>query len=233
MPELPVHEACADIRRVKKLDSNSNSSTIIQNLTLCLSDIAAANAFCSRVRALSRTPFDSSDVEHERKLEELWQLLQPGRERKGGRYSKDWNLIGFQQADPASDFRGGGILALDQLLYMASNRTEMARRMIVEPKDEVSRYPWACVGINLTNECLRLLTEHAFYKQLVGVPQESQVNTLNTCYCDMFEILHHAWIQENPDNVLAFPAVKKRVLQDIDRQLAATGSLTVPSPKEA
>lgn len=32
-----------------------------------------------------------------------------------GRKSKQWEILGFQGSDPATDFRGGGILSLDSL----------------------------------------------------------------------------------------------------------------------
>lgn len=35
-----------------------------------------------------------------------------------GRITRQWEEIGFQGADPASDFRGAGILGLNQLLKM-------------------------------------------------------------------------------------------------------------------
>jgi hypothetical protein len=39
-------------------------------------------------------------------------MLKPGQQLKA-RISREWEEIGFQGADPATDFRGTGILGLD------------------------------------------------------------------------------------------------------------------------
>lgn len=176
----------------------------------------------------ANTSFDSSERAHESSLEKLWQTLLPGQERPGGRYSKDWNRIGFQQADPASDFRGGGVLALDQLLYIATARTTVARHMLVTPADDMSRYPWACVGINITREVIRVIDEHLLDLRLYGKSIEAGVDVINNIYADMFEILHHRWVSANPENVLAFPGVFKDFVKDINSQLAQTATLVPP-----
>ena len=36
----------------------------------------------------------------------------------------DWTLIGFQGLDPITDFRGGGLLSLVQLIYFAEANHE-------------------------------------------------------------------------------------------------------------
>ena len=67
------------------------------------------------VEALKNTAFDSENLEHERGLVELWELLQPGvplLQRK----TKDWQNIGFQGEDPKTDFRGMGVLSLQNLM---------------------------------------------------------------------------------------------------------------------
>lgn len=33
----------------------------------------------------------------------------------------DWTILGFQGTDPLSDFRGGGLLSLQQLAFFADN----------------------------------------------------------------------------------------------------------------
>lgn len=40
------------------------------------------------------------------------------------RVSPKWKRLGFQQQDPATDFRGGGVLGLKCLLYYAEKHTE-------------------------------------------------------------------------------------------------------------
>lgn len=198
------------------------------NLKKCLQDIKGVNEVIADVKAKASQKFDPNSAEDEGKLEELWQLLLPGEERNGGRYSKDWGRIGFQQSDPSSDFRGGGILGLDQLLYLARTRSPVARRMITEPRAETKRYPWACVGINLTMEAKRILEERKIDAGLYGKATGEAIVVFNELYADMFEILHARWVAAKPENVLAFPPVLKEALEVIDKEVSKNGSLVPP-----
>eukprot|EP00178_Gracilaria_changii_P003105 TRINITY_DN1452_c0_g1_i1.p1 TRINITY_DN1452_c0_g1~~TRINITY_DN1452_c0_g1_i1.p1 ORF type:complete len:287 (-),score=45.45 TRINITY_DN1452_c0_g1_i1:1741-2601(-) len=228
-PEFDVEQVVSSICQQKGIIPNSQ---VARNLQHCVTDFKSVNRFIHTVRAMSTQRFDSDDDAHEKMLERLWQLLLPDVKRDGGRYSKDWGRIGFQQADPASDFRGGGILALHQLLYISQHRQSVARRMIVEPPQELQRYPWACVGINLTMESLKILEARKIDHSLYGKSLEQALVVFHELYCDMFEILHRTWIAANPDNVLSFPPVLKQALSEIHQEISTTGSL-VPPPTEA
>lgn len=137
--------------------TTSDSISFRENLTFCLRVVQAVNALKARIKTLQEEQFDSSNPAHERALEDLWTALLPGVKREEGRITREWGKIGFQQRDPASDFRGGGILGLMQLLHMATKRGDTARRMLVEPSQESARYPWACAGINVTYSAFRAL----------------------------------------------------------------------------
>lgn len=226
-PDMPTDLAVDAICKVKKL---AITSPCVANLRLCIIDIGHVNKLKHHLHTRSAIPFDRNNTSHEAQLEQLWQVLLPGVERSGGRFSRDWNRIGFQQSDPASDFRGGGILALDQLINFATKRTAVARRMLNEPATEMSRYPWACVGINLTRQVLRVVDSRVIDKSLYGLDGDLDkgLEIVHDVYADMFEVLHHHWVLENPENVLAFPNVLKRVMADIDRQLVTTGAIVPP-----
>lgn len=201
---------------------------VTENLKKCLEDIKGVNKFIAKVKAKSLESFDAKNSAHEEKLEELWQTLLPGSEREGGRYSRAWGRIGFQQSDPVSDFRGGGMLGLEQLVYLAKTRTSVARRMIKEPLTESKRYPWACVGINLTMEAKRILEERKIDVQLYGKSSSEAMVIFNELYADMFEILHARWLAAKPENVLAFPPVFKETIEAIDKEVGKNGSLVPP-----
>ena len=69
-------------------------------------------------RAFTRVPYDADDAGHEAMLALLWQRARPGH-RLTARKSDQWKEIGFQGNDPATDFRGGGIFSLANLVYVA------------------------------------------------------------------------------------------------------------------
>lgn len=222
--DMDVERATADICRVKRLPPTGDAA---RNVGRCLQDIKGVNALADALRKLAAIPFTSGDPIHEEELAALWDALLPGVKRPG-RITKDWGRIGFQQADPATDFRGGGLLALRQLLHFARTRPHTARRMIAEPADEIKRYPWACVGINITNEALKLLNDRLLDRQLYGLPQARAVDTFHSIYADMFEVLHAMWLEADPDNILAFPPVMKSAMAKVRDEIIRTGTLVPP-----
>lgn len=90
------------------------------------------------------TPYDPENPQHEQALLQLWQLLKPNTILKSRRCNQ-WQDIGFQGVDPATDFRGAGILGLQTLLYFASSFNSLARRVLEE-----ASYSFAITGINIT-----------------------------------------------------------------------------------
>ena len=52
--------------------------------------------------------------------------------------------------DPATDFRGGGILSLQCLCFFAKNYTTEVRRILNEGRE----YPFAVAGINISHELM-------------------------------------------------------------------------------
>lgn len=57
-----------------------------------------------------------------------------------------WRRIGFQNSDPFSDFRGGGLASLEHLANMATNYTVKYQQML----GESSSYSFAITSINVT-----------------------------------------------------------------------------------
>jgi hypothetical protein len=91
-----------------------------------------------------RVPYDKTNPEHEAKLMRLWQLARPG-EPLTGRVSAQWKALGFQGTDPATDFRGMGVLGLELLLFLAERRPGDMRKILANKLD----YPFACAAINV------------------------------------------------------------------------------------
>lgn len=203
-------------------------SRVADNLRRCVLHFRGVSDIVHELKRRVATPFDHADARHEAWLQRLWDDLLPGVQRAGGRYSKDWGRIGFQQSDPASDFRGAGVFALQQLAYMASARQRVARRMISQPAEEDRRYPWACVGINITVEAVRIVESRRIDRMLYGKGVEEGIHVVHELYCDMFEILHARWMEEGAANLLAFPNVWKSYVKAIDDEIDRTGMLVPP-----
>lgn len=97
---------------------------------------------------LSQTPFE--DI-HVCKLKELWELAFEGVEFQ--RQSEAWKEMGFQHIDPSSDFRGVGLLGLQNLIFFANKNPLQFEAIIKNSRS----YPFAAAGLNITQYLLSSL----------------------------------------------------------------------------
>ncbi len=79
-----------------------------------------------------RRAFDEANADDEALLESLWTLLRPDVRRRGGRVTDEWQELGFQGSNPATDFRGMGVLGLESLVHFARAHSSAARRVCNE-----------------------------------------------------------------------------------------------------
>jgi hypothetical protein len=123
--------------------------------------------------------YDINVSSNEMKLTQIWTSLRPDTPLKS-RFTKQWQEIGFQGNDPATDFRAMGLLALDNLHYFCTVYNETALRILKASHHAQSWFLFAVVGINLTAYCLRLARtrqlQYTFYRY--GVLK----NTFNEVY---------------------------------------------------
>ena len=134
-------------------------------------------------RAAVATPFDADAPAHRTLLLSLWDAcngfvpdpepLDDGgdaHDESGGTVSKKWGSAGFQGTNPATDFRGGGLLSLKNLLFLAEAEPELFGRLFrlcraanrpegggAEPPSGRFALPLAIAGINLTLLLLHIL----------------------------------------------------------------------------
>ncbi|WOK98926.1 ELMO domain-containing protein A-like isoform X3 [Canna indica] len=95
--------------------------------------------------------YDSSKEEHQEALISLWCAAYPGVELDG-LISNQWKEMGWQGKDPSTDFRGGGFISLENLLFFAKNYPRSFQELL--QKQEGNRamweYPFAVAGVNIT-----------------------------------------------------------------------------------
>src|SRR5690349_19271365 len=104
------------------LDSFSMRALVLRE---CLSHITSSYKLIEDIYERTNIAFDSTNKAHERNLMTVWEVLMP-HEKLKSRISAQWKDIGFQGVDPATDFRGMGILSLDNLVYMATKNPQSA-----------------------------------------------------------------------------------------------------------
>jgi ELMO domain-containing protein len=76
-------------------------------------------------------PYNKTNPEHEAKLMQLWKAVFPDAQLES-RVSEQWKKMGFQGTDPATDFRGMGLLGLQNLIYIAETYPEIFRKIVRE-----------------------------------------------------------------------------------------------------
>ena len=101
------------------------------------------------LRTAASGAYDGSKATHVQALQKLGSLLWP--EAEPGLRSERWKEVGFQSADPSTDFRGAGFLGLNQMVYFAEQHPSQLAAMLSE------EYPWAITSLNATYAVLVLL----------------------------------------------------------------------------
>jgi hypothetical protein len=182
-----------------------------------------------RLEAMRSAPFVRGDPVHEAMLKELWVNFMG--EELEERYSKKWQHIGFQGNDPATDFRGTGLLGLHALIYFSRTYPEIAKKLLLQSQHPTLGYPLACLSLHITFLCYQLLTsgvalthfynaiEHEdLHKQKPGVDLELRANAGQTdklllmfydFYSAVLAEFSTFWILSKPNTLMDFGPVKK------------------------
>merc|ERR1712137_636677 len=167
-----------------------------------------------------RTPYDSENAEHEQMLSQFWSTIFPDVPLES-RITGQWSKVGFQGKDPATDFRGGGILSLQCLCFFAKNYTTEVRRILNEGRE----YPFAVAGINISHELMtvflhlnsdlmQLPPSHEGWNSplLTFLCHANQLDTFFRVFCFLFLLLDAEWMAKGA-SYMQFPHILKNAKQ--------------------
>ncbi|KAI9383835.1 hypothetical protein POPTR_013G136200v4 [Populus trichocarpa] len=138
-----------------------------------------------------RTPFDETRPDHQEALRSLWNAAFPDIPLKG-LISEQWKDMGWQGANPSTDFRGCGFISLENLLFFS--RT----------------YPM----LDLRSEKPRCLPGVTFVK-LLG-EDESAFDVL---FCIAFEMMDAQWLAMRA-SYMEFNEVLQVTRTQLERELS-------------
>lgn len=204
-----IQEALTLIITLKNID-RAQESVFVDSMFICLSQICGYNDLCYEVEQLRKEAYTSENSSHEKRLMQLWNLMMPHTPLKE-RVCKQWGDIGFQGTDPQTDFRGMGVLALDNLLFFASKHTDAARKVLAHSHHPHFWFSYAIAGINITSLALQFLNEGIlrshFYNCRQGQPT---VVDFHQVYCYLFFEFSTFWISEEPESVMEFNRVRDK-----------------------
>lgn len=239
------------VRRKRMFHLTPTELIAVRNVSHCLHSISFANKCASSLHELRRAAFDAGAPSHVALLESLWSCLRPGTSRRpykaeasgSGKESNsnstraslasaDWGEVGFQGSDPATDFRGMGLLGLVQLEHLARTRPAEARNMLLNANHPRRYYPFAATGINVSAFVMELVTQRrvhgALYRALEagallhvvdecdgpcenGALVDIGVRTIHDVYCEVFQLFDATWTLRDPQDVMQFPVVFEEV----------------------
>eukprot|EP00744_Colponema_vietnamica_P014021 GILI01019651.1.p2 GENE.GILI01019651.1~~GILI01019651.1.p2 ORF type:complete len:327 (+),score=104.81 GILI01019651.1:80-982(+) len=207
-----AEQVCSEVIKRKALRQVDAFSV---NFKECLKQLDGVNVAIQTVGALKKTPYNKENSEHETQLELLWSLLKP-EVRRSGRLTKEWGEIGFQGEDPATDFRGMGLLGLVNLVYFAKTYSKQCQQVLANSNHPAHWYSFAIAGINITGWCVKLLESRQVNRFFYRTADASAdpLEAFNELYCLVFWEFNKFWQEEKP-NVMMFEQVSQRFRQTL------------------
>ncbi|KAI7745689.1 hypothetical protein M8C21_019387 [Ambrosia artemisiifolia] len=168
--------------------------------------------------------YDSSVPEHQESLRALWKAAFP-EEELHGLITEQWKEMGWQGKDPSTDFRGGGYISLENLLYFARNFPESFQDLLRKQEGDRSmwEYPFAVAGVNITFMLIQMLDLEAVKpRTLVGATflkfLTDNESAFDLLYCIAFKLMDHQWLAMRA-SYMDFNAVMKATRHQLEREL--------------
>ncbi|GMJ11294.1 hypothetical protein like AT3G03610 [Hibiscus trionum] len=170
-------------------------------------------------------PFDGSRLDHQDALKQLWRLAYPNRELPS-LISELWKDMGWQGPDPSTDFRGGGFISLENLIFFAKKYPESFQRLL--HKQDGNRadweYPFAVAGINISFMLIQMLDLQSGkpssmagiqFLKLLGEDEMA----FDDLYCVAFQMMDAQWLVKRA-SYMEFNDVLKSTRTQLERELS-------------
>jgi hypothetical protein len=145
-------------------------------------------------------PFDGSSSQHQDALRALWRAAFPDRVMPG-LVSPQWKDMGWQGNDPATDFRGGGFISLENLLFFAQKFPAQFQKLLLKQQGRRAEweYPFAVAGLNITFMLIQMLDLRAAKPNSSSVAAFFNVlaadeNAFDMLYCVAFQMMDAQWL---------------------------------------
>ncbi|CAI9787592.1 unnamed protein product [Fraxinus pennsylvanica] len=170
-------------------------------------------------------PFDETRLDHQEALRSLWDAAFPDVKLKG-LISEQWKDMGWQGANPSTDFRGCGFISLENLLFFAKTYRVPFQRLLSKQggKRAAWEYPFAVAGINVTFMLIHMLDLYsAKPKCLPGLNfvkiLEEDEDAFDVLYCIAFAMLDAQWLAMHA-SYMEFNEVLQATRTQLERELS-------------
>jgi len=212
-----VPNAVSTIARVKRIDQYQYER-FANAMGTCVDYIWSYMQLVEEIKINAATHYDCNNDVHEKSLLLLWNELMPNRHLEC-RVTKQWQDIGFQGDDPKTDFRGMGVLGLDNLVYFVSKYTHVARRALSNSMHPLNGYTFAIVGINLTSIALGLVVDGSAKTHFYNKRNPPEYEDFNEFYCYLFWEFDKFWMDTKPKDLMEFPIYREQFVNTIRQKL--------------
>ncbi|XP_062215747.1 uncharacterized protein LOC133916199 isoform X2 [Phragmites australis] len=184
------------------------------------------------LRCRLQIPFDGSRIEHQDALRQLWHLAYPTREVPPLK-SELWREMGWQGTDPVTDFRSGGFISLENLIFFARNYPNPFQMLLNKVQGQRAdwEYPFAVAGINISFMLVQMLDLQSTvpssksgirFLELLGRDE----NAFDHLYCVAFRLLDAQWLVRRA-SYMEFNEVLKSTRTQLERELVLEDVLAV------
>ncbi|XP_067663128.1 ELMO domain-containing protein 2-like [Haliotis asinina] len=215
---LIVGDAVKEVLRLKSIVPEVHPN-FERCFSVCVCQICGYRRLLQQVEDHRKTKYSTTDKQHEDKLMLLWTSLMPTTKLES-RVSKQWTAIGFQGDDPATDFRGMGLLGLDQLLYFIKEYPEITHSLLSQSHHPQYGFSYAILGINFTGMCYDLLKSRKLRTHFYNLTEEAPtMKQFNEVYCCLFYDFIQFWFKEKPRDIMEFGRLRDKFQKLIVRQL--------------
>ncbi|XP_072996818.1 uncharacterized protein [Typha latifolia] len=203
------------------------SAQDVKRLPIYLSPIQEERL--KHLRRRVEVTFDGSSVDHQDALKKLWRLAYPDREIPPLK-SDLWKEMGWQGSDPSTDFRGGGFISLENLIFFAKNYPTSFHRLLnkKDGKRAEWEYPFAAAGVNISYMLTQMLDLQtgkitsrtgARFVELLG----SDEMAFDNLYCVAFQMLDVHWLAKRA-TYMEFNEVMKSTRTQLEQELVSEGT---------
>uniref|UniRef100_A0ACD5XV89 Uncharacterized protein n=1 Tax=Avena sativa TaxID=4498 RepID=A0ACD5XV89_AVESA len=184
------------------------------------------------LRQRLNVPFDGSTVQHQDALKELWRLAYPNRQLPPLK-SDLWKEMGWQNSDPATDFRAGGFMSLENLIYFARNYPDSFHRLLRKADGERAEweYPFAVAGVNISFTLAKMLDLQSGNRSskastcFVQLLEDDEM-AFDNLFCVAFQILDAQWLARRA-SYMEFNEVLKSTVVQLEQELTTEGISSV------
>lgn len=115
-----------------------------------------------------------------------------------------------------SDFRGMGLLGLDNLLYFAEEYNGAARHVLSHSLHPVHGYTFAIVGINLTSMAYTLLKKGVAKTHIYNLnTTHPTIEHFHKFYCYLFFEFDKYWMECKPASLMDFSSIHDKFQSSI------------------